>query len=94
VRCMKNNSAGIDYKNNLNEINIYPNPATNKINIEFSYQNQSAILKFYDLTGNIVLQKQIEGAENVVDISLLTRGVYIVEISDTYKILQTKLIKK
>jgi uncharacterized protein (TIGR02145 family) len=94
VRCLSDYSSGINNMNPLYEIKINPNPAVDHITVELSIPMQCTILQIFDLMGNIVLQKQIEQKENVINISSLTKGMYIIKISDAQIILQKKLIKK
>jgi uncharacterized protein (TIGR02145 family) len=94
VRCVRDYGSGIDQINNRNKIKIYPNPAIDNINIDFTGNNRSGTLTIYDLMGKIVRQKEIEQIENAIDISSLTKGVYIIEISDSRKVLQSMLIKR
>ena len=93
VRCVKDNSTGIGDINYLNEIKIFPNPAYEGIKVDFSCKSQFAKLTINDLIGNIILQKQIEQGENVINISSLPKGMYIIEIFDTQIIMRKKLIK-
>lgn len=93
VRCLKDNASGIELNNSLKEINIYPNPANDRINVDFPCKSQFNKLIIYDIFGNILLQKQIEQVENVINLNSLPKGMYIIEISDTQIIMQKKLIK-
>jgi uncharacterized protein (TIGR02145 family) len=94
VRCVRDIGTGIDNINNRNEIKIYPNPAIDNINIDITNKNKTGTLTIYDLLGNIVLQHQIDKVQNVINVSSLKTGMYIIKISDSQIILQKKLIKK
>jgi uncharacterized protein (TIGR02145 family) len=94
VRCVKDNTIGVYFENNPNKIRIYPNPAIDKINIDFSNLNQFCIVTIYDLSGKIIVQKQIKQLQNEINISSLINGIYIIEISDAQFISQKKLIKR
>ncbi len=93
VRCLKNSNTGLNRLNNLNEIKIYPNPVNGNLNIDLPNHGMDAILRLYELTGNIVLQVRIENSENSVDVSSISKGIYLVEISDSKTIIKKKLIK-
>lgn len=72
-----------------NTFNIYPNPAKNIINVS----NKVASYKIFDLTG----KKLIDGynTTNIVDISSLPNGLYMVSLQDKKGNNTTKkLIKK
>ena len=62
------------------DIDIYPNPATTHINIVIKTPNQQiAQLSIIDIQGRIVLQKQVNDKQVMLDVSFLSKGVYIVE---------------
>ena len=60
-----------------NSLGLYPNPANQLITIPSSLQVSG--YQVYDLSGRSVLN----GAENVVDISTVDRGTYIIQVTDT-----------
>ncbi|MDI9257899.1 T9SS type A sorting domain-containing protein [Flavobacterium sedimenticola] len=74
-----------------NLISIYPNPAQNLINI-----NTNNIIKeiaIYDLLGKRVSATPI--TENTIDVSQLSKGIYIVEVTgDNDAVFSTKFIKE
>lgn len=77
------NVAQIDHLNNLN---IYPNPTDNEINIEYSAINSSkTIIKIIDVLGKEVDQKTILSAAGnnlvVIGTDHLSSGIYNVNIS-------------
>lgn len=81
----KSDLVSINNKSN-NKLNIYPNPATEKINIEIDERINK--VEIYDNLGNIVL---ISYKYENIDISTLSSGVYYVKINNTIK---SKFIKK
>ncbi len=65
---------------------VYPNPATNKLQIEASeLSNSSVTIRMFNQTGMAVLIKTIDtnnnGLDYVLDISELISGRYILEVS-------------
>lgn len=62
------------------EITIYPNPAKNEIFVNASNINVLAAL--YDLSGKAVLVKELNGAQESIEVSNLNTGVYILSITD------------
>lgn len=81
---------GIEDVNQINDINIYPNPSTGTFYINSNQlDNVNYEINVYDMTGQIV--KQFTNAKEI-DISSLNNGIYYVEIS-TEKSLIT-VIKK
>ena len=68
-----------------NELKLYPNPSNNILNINF---NTSSEIEFngemLDLNGKIVHQFQLKSTQNLVDISLLKKGFYLIKINNKY----------
>jgi len=78
---------------NINNVNIYPNPATNKITIYIPQQfGQTKILEVYDCIGQLQLLQTDRFTE--IDISNLTNGLYFLVLTNTDNERQTmKIIK-
>lgn len=62
------------------EIVVYPNPASNLINIDLPYQTKNPIT-IVDLTGHIVQSLNSNNKHIKVDVSMLSKGVYFVNIN-------------
>jgi hypothetical protein len=74
----------------VNNYNIYPNPASSSIYIDIKHK---ANLKVLTITGKTVLEKMnFEGGN--IDISRLSKGAYIVTLENDAKVLSKKLIIK
>lgn len=73
-------------------IDVYPNPASNVINVrsEFTIDNLSVL----DLTGRTVKQQISNNKEFSLDVSDLSKGIYLVKLSSGDKEAVTKFIKK
>ncbi|MGC9341994.1 MAG: FN3 associated domain-containing protein [Bacteroidales bacterium] len=72
--------------NQAPEFSIFPNPAGDEITLSVAGGLSGDInLMIYDISGRILMQKRnIEGKQNVIDISSLSQGYYFVKISDSY----------
>jgi len=69
--------------NNTKEFSVFPNPATQKININFQSKNATATMQIFDVNGKIVLQKTIEPSTlKSIDISKLAAGAYLIKVND------------
>ena len=93
---MATNTGNID-GNTSNEIKLYPNPANNEVLIELTNLESSDItLNVYDVLGKLVYSdnaKKISGSfKQSIDVSQLTRGIYVVKINDNVNTYFTKLI--
>ena len=73
-------------------IDVYPNPASNVINVrsEFTIDN----LSIFDLMGRTVKQQISNNKEFSLDVSDLSKGIYLVKLSSGDKEAVTKFIKK
>jgi predicted outer membrane repeat protein len=77
---------GLDIKNNQSgkqdHFEIYPNPATTTITIKSEYPKEPAILKIYDMTGKLLMLKELSFKTIEEHISInYPAGSYIVDIS-------------
>jgi hypothetical protein len=76
------NTVGVN-EVNFDHFSIYPNPANNEINIEVltPFTNSRVIIR--DLSGREVHGSIMQGASRrTIDISHLSKGVYLIEITD------------
>ena len=79
----------------LNQINVFPNPAINSIEIKSDYSLENAIISVFDLNGRRVLNYKNVGGSNLVDLSSLSIGEYILRvISFEGNIYSTKVLKR
>jgi hypothetical protein len=67
---------GIDEKP-IEQIKIYPNPAQDFVSIDLPKNINQAQLSIYNLTGQLVTQKQIAQANQQIPITELGNGVYV-----------------
>lgn len=79
--------------NCLNSVIVYPNPTNGLINFKFSSISSTVDYNLVDLTGKIVMQGMVD-ANMSIDISDLSKGVYIVELNDHYDLKETIRIVK
>ena len=79
------NETGLDDLNN-NEINIYPNPSTDYLNIDFPYQFQTVIVELKDILGRTLITKQFKNIKQVQlnTTSLASSSYYIVVKTDDF----------
>ena len=70
-------SASIDEANDMN-LAIYPNPASEKINIKV---NRECSVDVYGTNGVRYMKYSISTGDNMIDISNLPKGVYVIQIN-------------
>lgn len=83
---------------NKENINIYPNPATNNISLTFKGKEQQVNIAMYDVVGKLINSEdaiRIGDHPHQIEMNKLVSGVYIVSIQDkqgaTYKF---KIVKQ
>ena len=77
---------------NINTVSIYPNPASNNLNVKSSNNSFIKNISIYDLKGSIALTKNISGlTETNISINSLQSGIYMVKVTSAKDI---SIIKK
>ena len=76
---------GVDNYSGLDDMSVYPNPATDNLFLKFSLQNESKIVvKMLDMAGKTVLVDAFEGVtgENLhtLNVSNVKSGLYVLQI--------------
>jgi hypothetical protein len=75
------------------EFIIYPNPAKDKIRINNNTGKTIKAFSLFDITGNIILSKSLANQVGEIDISNLTKGVYVIKIQVEEEMHNSILIK-
>jgi len=83
-----------DIENNLNMVQIYPNPATTQITIEIPPTTKETNVLIYNLDGKQLLSKQIFASKTQIDINSLAAGFYIVKVFSGNSFEVKKIIKE
>ena len=75
---------------------MYPNPASNYVLLSIPEKLDNKIITIYDNSGKLILQTQLSNDtnESQIDISKLSRGVYILNFKSDQKSWTKKLIKQ
>lgn len=75
---------------------VYPNPAVNYIQLSLPEKLDNKIISIYDNSGTLILQNtpEADASESVIDISRLTKGIYILNFKSDQKSWTKKLIKQ
>jgi hypothetical protein len=76
-----------------NDINIYPNPTKNILNLDFGY-TQARQVEIVDLRGKTVLQFIPLKQEEIIDLSTFEKGIYFIKINTNHEVLTKKIIKE
>jgi hypothetical protein len=77
----------IDCSNDLPSIHVYPNPCTDKLNIQLPQAGNNFALTIKDITGKTLQQKDSKQSGNnfSIDVSKLPTGLYLLQLrSDSF----------
>ncbi len=87
-------SVGLAEVNNLKPINVsvYPNPASNLVNVGIANANEKTSLELIDVLGKVVLIKNNLSENNEINLNTITKGIYFVRVKKDKEISITKLI--
>jgi hypothetical protein len=84
-------------ESNKNEnINIYPNPANNKLSLEFqqSILFHNSIISISNIQGQILIRQNLKQSKTDIDINSLANGIYILKIEFDNSVVVKKFIKE
>lgn len=74
-----------------NKLGIYPNPAKTFVKINSTVPSELEILS---ITGNTLISKTLKKGKEVINISFLQSGIYIIKLKDQTNLKTYKLLKK
>ena len=75
-------------------INIYPNPASNQITIDYPAFIPKSVLIIYDINGQELMQKNMTDRKTLLDITNLQKGIYFVKLFTNESVKVIKILKK
>ena len=75
-------------------VNIFPNPAGNKLNVSIDNLQNTAMLQVYNVMGKMVMQQQTNKAVTELNIAKLPAGVYMLNINDANGVRSVKFVKE
>ena len=75
------------------DIQLYPNPTDNIIYYE-SLKSKIHKLSLFELTGNKILEKNVQQYKGSIDISHLNKGLYLIQLNTSDGIKTIKIIKE
>ncbi|MCG3165188.1 MAG: hypothetical protein POELPBGB_00950 [Bacteroidia bacterium] len=82
--------------NSLSLLNIYPNPATTSITIEFPASStfKNAELSILTITGQVVNQTSIQNLQTTIDVAGYSKGLYLFNVQTGDEVVVKKVIVK
>ncbi|MBL7779112.1 MAG: T9SS type A sorting domain-containing protein [Chitinophagales bacterium] len=75
-----------------NKIQVWPNPASGRVQIHIENEMLSGEIKIYDVAGSLLLQNKMEATEMSVDVSSFAPGMYVVVAEKQGKVARSKLV--
>jgi hypothetical protein len=87
-------TTGIEESLEASGVAVYPNPVEDQLNISVQESAGQAVLRIYDVAGNLVLSNEIAIGDHSVDVSRLAPGAYFVEMLLQQGVYRTSLIKQ
>ncbi|ASV29512.1 T9SS type A sorting domain-containing protein [Maribacter cobaltidurans] len=87
---------GPEVKSNHQEVKVFPNPATNVINILGLQNSERALIRISDTYGNTMMNYQWEIKNNALNIPIanLGLGIYLITINSSEQKIQKKFFKQ
>jgi hypothetical protein len=91
-------STGIGESSLEDQIRFFPNPCTEEISLSIGKDQKQLTLSLYDITGKLVLVKTFEENESdatyTINVSVISRGLYFVELKTKQGLVTRKLAKE
>jgi hypothetical protein len=76
------------------EINVYPNPSENIVNISVTQNLKNAVLSVTDMNGREISTQNVSGNQFTLDVNTLKAGNYVVVLKENNTILGRKTFVK
>jgi hypothetical protein len=83
-------------ENQISQLQIFPNPTENTLNLKLSNQSIQEIIVF-DLQGRIIFLEHSDGTSHntQIDVSNFSKGIYVVQVTSSQGIVSSsKFVKK
>lgn len=88
-----NSAVGINERQAVVGVSGFPNPTTNgQINLQFNGMQQSKTLEVIAPTGKLVMRKEIESDQYLLDLSAQPKGIYLIRIADSESQYQQRFV--
>jgi pimeloyl-ACP methyl ester carboxylesterase len=87
------NAVGIRHLDNSVELDVFPNPVVEKLNLIIPIEHINGILTIYNVVGQKMYQNSILNSNTQIDVSGYTKGSYYIKYINDWVILYNKVIK-
>jgi hypothetical protein len=76
-----------------NKIVLYPNPATDHLNIQVGTLASDAMVQIYSLNGELLLARRLTAGTQTISLQSLSAGIYQVEVRNGKTVTTKQIIK-
>ncbi len=83
---------GIDEEVNPLTVSVFPNPVTDFITVQTG-NSANGVIYITDVAGRVLTEQNFNGTNNQVDVRLLNKGVYFLNVNSEEKISTSRFIK-
>lgn len=83
----------VEFQNENTKLKVYPNPVSSLLYVEIPSQYDTATVKLYDILGKKVLEKTVSSTQKKINVSNLSKGVYLAKIEANGLSITKKIIK-
>lgn len=80
--CIDTGTVGITRPKVVHEIQLFPNPVKNVLNVNIPGKVGPSVFRVYSISGNVVLEGVIASSFQQIDMTGLDRGLYFIEIQN------------
>jgi hypothetical protein len=81
----------VSFKDNVNSIFVFPNPASNKLYVEWEGKADARLIILNSL-GAEVKSETLKRNDTYIDVSLLPEGIYFVQVRTSVGVLTKKIL--
>ncbi len=75
-------------------VKVYPNPVTNMLSISFPFTSKKqTVLQIVDAKGTVVMEQKVSNNPQSIDVSKLSRGVYLIRSNNVDGLISSKFVK-
>ena len=85
-------NVGLENNQLNNQVSLYPNPTSGKVTLTSLINIE--LIKVYNATGMLVLEKEPMDKEYSIDLSGMQKGVYLISIESAGRITTKKLVRQ
>jgi hypothetical protein len=78
----------------ISSVEVYPNPATDKLTIRYEHQIGDISFELMNLQGEVVLKQNLSLSVNLVSLDSYSKGLYLYRLMDNGKLTKTGKIVK